>query len=76
MEKAVCDQVIKDCIIMHALKEAKLNLHGAISVTLPNFSTFDFVTFALLQRQFFVLPLLTESLVHINHGKLVLLLMI
>lgn len=33
---------------MHALKEAKLNLHRAISETLPNFYAFDFVTFALL----------------------------
>lgn len=51
-KKAVCDQVIKDSIIMHALKEAKLNLHRAISATFPNFYTFDFVTSALLQRQF------------------------
>jgi len=47
MEKAVCDQVIKDCIIMHAHKGAKLNLHRAISVAFPNFSTFDFVTLTL-----------------------------
>lgn len=44
---------------MHALKEAKLNLHRAISATVPNFYTFDFVTFALFQRQFLFLPFLT-----------------
>lgn len=52
MEKAVCDQVIKDCIIMHAHKGAKLNLHRAINVTFPNFSAFDFVTLTFLTQQF------------------------
>lgn len=37
MEKAVCNQVIKDCIITYACNEAKVNVHRAIRVAFPIF---------------------------------------
>lgn len=47
MEKAVCNQVIKDCIIMYACNEAKVNVHRAIRVAFPIFFSFHFVTLLL-----------------------------
>lgn len=53
MEKAVCNQVIKDCIITYACNEAKVNVHRAIRVAFPIFFSFHFVTLLLFKHRNF-----------------------